>query len=378
MRPHRILSPLSSLFPPPPLTPHPLLSKMKILLTADPELPVPPTLYGGIERIIDLLVEGLRQQGHVVGLVAHRDSTCAVDAFYPWPGLTSRSSWDTLLNTATLWQAVQQFQPDVLHSFSRLQYLLPLMPTALPKIMSYQRQPTGRTVGWATKLSGNSLTFTGCSEHICRQGREAGGTWHPIHNCVQLEKFTFQPQVAADAPLVFLSRLDPIKGAHNAIAAAQRAQRRLLIAGNQVDSPEGRIYWQTQIAPNLDKDSIEYVGPVDDRQKNELLGQAAAMIVPIEWDEPFGIVFAEALACGTPVISTPRGSLPEIVRPGVDGFLVNSVDEAVEAIRKLPAINRHNCRQRVESHFSAEAIVRQYEQLYRQQLHPISAEIATV
>ncbi len=345
---------------------------MKILLTADPELPVPPTLYGGIERIIDLLIEGLRQRGHIVGLVAHRDSTCAVDAFYPWPGLSSQSAWDTVRNTAALFHAVQQFQPDVLHSFSRLQYLLPLMATALPKIMSYQRKPTGRTVRWAAKLAGGSLTFTGCSEHICRQGRAAGGTWQPIHNCVQLEKFTFQFQVAEDAPLVFLSRLDPIKGAHHAIAAAKMANRPLLIAGNQVDSLEGMVYWQTQIAPHLGRDGIEYVGPVDDRQKNELLGQAAAMIVPIEWDEPFGIVFAEALACGTPVISTPRGSLPEIVRPGVDGFLVNSIDEAAEAIKKLPSIHRYNCRQRVESYFSAGAIVDQYERLYQKQMCSVS------
>ena len=223
------------------------------------------------------------------------------------------------------------------------------------------------TVGLAAKLAGNSLTFTGCSEHICRQGRPAGGQWHPIHNCVQLEKFTFQPQVADDAPLVFLSRLDPIKGAHNAIAAAQQARRRLLIAGNRIDTPAGNAYWESQIAPHLGKDSIEYVGPVDDRQKNELLGQAAAMVVPIEWDEPFGIVFAEALACGTPVISTPRGSLPEIVRPGVDGFLVRSVDEAVAAIAHLPTLQRQDCRQRVLDQFSAGAIVGQYETLYREQ-----------
>lgn len=351
---------------------------MKILLTADPELPVPPTLYGGIERIIDLLIEGLRRRGHEVGLVAHRDSTCAVDAFYPWPGLSSQSALDTVRNTATLLGAVRQFQPEVLHSFSRLQYLLPLLAMDLPKVMSYQRKPTERTVRWAAKLAGDSLTFTGCSEHICRQGRVAGGTWYPIHNCVTLEKFTFQPQVEADAPLVFLSRLEAIKGAHNAIAAAKGANRRLIIAGNQVDSLEGMTYWQTQIAPHLGKDGIEYVGPVDDRQKNDLLGQAAAMIVPIEWDEPFGIVFAEALACGTPVISTPRGSLPEIVRPGVDGFLVNSVAEAVEAIKQLPSIHRHHCRQRAEAHFSAETIVDQYERLYHQQVGAVLAEAALV
>ncbi|MEB3358310.1 MAG: glycosyltransferase, partial [Synechococcales bacterium] len=249
------------------------------------------------------------------------------------------------------------------HSFSRLQYLLPLMPTRLPKVMSYQRQPTARTVSLAARFAGASLTFTGCSEHICRQGRRAGGHWQAIHNCVSLEKFTFQPQVAEDAPLVFLSRLDPIKGAHGAIATAQKANRRLLIAGNRIETPAGQAYWESHIAPHLGA-TIEYIGPVDDQQKNDLLGQAAAMIVPIEWDEPFGIVFAEALACGTPVISTPRGSLPEIVRPSVDGFLVNSVDEAVAAVHQLSTLDRHQCRQRVEQYFSADTIVSHYERLY--------------
>jgi glycosyltransferase involved in cell wall biosynthesis len=114
----------------------------------------------------------------------------------------------------------------------------------------------------------------------------------------------------------------------------------------------------------LGRDGIEYVGPVNDAQKRELLGQAAAMIVPIEWEEPFGIVFAEALACGTPVISCPRGALPEIVRDGREGFLVSDVDEAVSAIECLPSIKRSDCRARAESHFSVQAIVPKYQLLY--------------
>ena len=114
----------------------------------------------------------------------------------------------------------------------------------------------------------------------------------------------------------------------------------------------------------MGQDGIEYIGPVNDTQKNDLLGSAAAMIVPIEWEEPFGIVFAEALACGTPVISCPLGALPEIVRPGIDGYLVNNVEEACTAIQNLPQIDRRNCRQRAEDCFSASVIVEKYEQLY--------------
>lgn len=347
---------------------------MKILLTADPELPVPPTLYGGIERIIDSIVRGLRSRGHAVGLVAHPDSTCPVDAFFPWTGTSSQSRWDTFRNTKTLWSAVHQFQPDVLHSFSRLQYLLPLLPTHLPKIMSYQRRPTARTVRWAAGIAGRSLTFTGCSQHICQQGQKAGGTWVPIHNFVELGTYTFQPDVAAEAPLVFLSRVERIKGAHTAISIAQRTSRRLILAGNQVHSAEGRHYWETEIAPHLGKNGIEYVGAVNDAQKNELLGQAAAMLVPIEWDEPFGIVFAEALACGTPVISCPSGALPEIVRSGTDGFLIHTLEDACAAVEKLPQLHRHHCRQRAEQHFSAEAIVNQYEALYQELMPQFAAQ----
>ncbi len=337
---------------------------MRILLTADPELPVPPQLYGGIERIADLLVTRLQTRGHTVGLVAHQDSTSPAHQRFPWPGLRSQDQFDTLKNTATLWSAVQQFQPDIVHSFSRVLYLLPLLTSRIPKVMSYQRRPTGSTVSWGAKLAKDSLAFTGCSDHICRQGRTAGGVWHTIHNCVEIEKYTFQPTVAPDAPLVFLSRVERIKGAHTAIAAARRTKRRLLIAGNYSTTGEEGRYWQEEIVPHLGRDGIEYVGSVNDEQKNALLGKAAAMIVPIEWEEPFGIVFAEALACGTPVISCPLGALPEIVRHGTDGYLVNNLEEACTAIQNLPQIDRHNCRQRAEDCFCASVIVDKYEQLY--------------
>ncbi len=337
---------------------------MRILLTADPELPVPPKLYGGIERIVDLLVTGLQARSHTVGLVAHPSSTSPADQLFRWQGLRSQDKFDAFQNTVTLWSAVQKFQPDLIHSFSRILYLLPILYSRLPKVMSYQRYPSRRTTRWGAKLARGSLTFTGCSDYICRIGQAAGGVWHTIHNCVELERYTFQPTVADDAPLVFLSRIERIKGAHTAIAAARKAGRRLVIAGNQVNTDEGKLYWQEKIAPYIGKDGIEYIGAVNDIQKNELLGQAVAIIVPIEWDEPFGIVFAEALACGTPVISCHRGALPEIVRQGIEGYLVNSVEETCVAIEQLSKIDRRNCRQRVQECFSAPVIVKRYEQLY--------------
>ena len=339
---------------------------MQILLTADPELPVPPRLYGGIERIIDSLIIELQFRGHTIGLCAHKDSTTPVDRFFPWNGTRSQHNLDTFKNITTLYTAVQQFQPDLIHSFSRIFYLAPFLLSSIPKLMSYQRAPSPRTTHWGAKLANGSLTFTGCSEYICHQGTSAGGSWQPIHNFVDLDKFTFQPKVAADAPLVFLSRIERIKGTHTAIEIARQTGRRLMIAGNHSETGEEGRYWYEEIVPHLGKDGIEYVGTVDDVQKNELLGQAAAMVVPIEWDEPFGIVFAEALACGTPVISCPRGALPEIVRQGIDGYMVNSLAEGSTAVENLGKIDRHNCRQRVEECFSAPIIVDKYDRLYTQ------------
>jgi glycosyltransferase involved in cell wall biosynthesis len=345
---------------------------MRILLTADPELPVPPALYGGIERIIDVLVRGLKDRGHTIGLVANRSSDVSVDELFAWPGESSQGRTDIIRNTAALYSTVKQFKPDIVHSFSRVMYLLPLMRGRLPKVMSYQRLPAPKPVRYGAMLGSGTLSFTGCSEFISARIRNAGGKATTIYNCVELDKYKFEPSVPPDAPLVFLSRVERLKGAHTAIAVARRMNRRLLIAGNHGDAGEEGRYWQEEIKPQLGT-GIDYVGPINDQQKNELLGQAAAMLVPIEWEEPFGIVFAEALACGTPIISCPRGALPEIVRPGVDGFLIRSVEEACLAVERLPSIDRRDCRQRAAECFSSIVVLDHYERLYRGLVHPNGA-----
>ncbi len=343
---------------------------MRILLTADPELPVPPLLYGGVQRLVGTLVDLLRQQGYTIGLVAHRDSSAVVDYWQPFPVSQSQGKWAVLQNSLALTRAVQEFKPDVVHSFSRLMYMLPFMMQSIPKIMCYGRMPTPQPVKLAAKLAGNSLIFGACSQHIGAAGASVAGDWRVIYNFVELDKYKLVSEVAADAPLVFLSRIEPIKGAHTAIAIAKACGRRLLIAGNYSTKGAEGDYWENQIKPQLGKDGIEYVGTVDDHQKNILLGSAAAMVVPIEWEEPFGIVFAESLACGTPVISCRRGAVPEIVRHGIDGFVLDPagdlVRQGVEAVEGLGQINRSDCRQRVEANFAAEIVLAQYMALYKE------------
>ena len=342
---------------------------MRIVITADPYLPVPPTLYGGIERVIDLLVRELVARGHEVTLIAHPEShTAARLVAYgrpPHVGWPARVA-ELAQVGAALW--TRRHAVDVIHSFGRLAALLPVLPLRkLSKVQSYQRDGVPWTsVRRAIGLAGGSLAFTGCSGSVYRAAPDhaSAGEWRTIFNGVDVDKYVCRRSVAPDAPLMFLGRLDPIKGAHHAITIARAAGRRLIIAGNQVTAGPDAGYFDARIAPHLDGDRVQYIGPVDDAAKNTWLGQAAALLMPIEWEEPFGIVMAEACACGTPVVAFARGSVPEVVRNGINGFTCRTVDEAVAAVARLPAIDRAGVRADCEARFSSRVIVDQYERLY--------------
>jgi len=346
------------------------MTRMRIAITADPYVPVPPTHYGGIERVIDLLARELVARGHEVTLIAHPDSrtTARLIAYGRAPHIGWRARTGELVDVGgALWRL--RHDVDVIHSFGRLAALPPVLPLRrLPKIQTYQRDGVSWTsVRGAIALAGSSLVFTGCSSSVYRQAprdARAGGEWRTIFNGVDTTRYTCRPRVASDAPLMFLGRLDPVKGAHHAIAIARAARRRLIIAGNRVTDGPDAGYFDRVIAPQVDGDRVTYVGPVDDAAKNSWLGRAAALLMPIEWEEPFGIVMAEAGACGTPVIAFARGSVPEVVRDGVNGFVCRTVDEAAGAVQALDTIDRSRVRADCEARFSGRAITDQYERLY--------------
>ena len=333
---------------------------MKIALTADPEIPVPPRLYGGIERVVDMLANGLAARGHQVTLFAHSESASA-GHLTPWPGGSSQSVVNTLRNSVTLTRNIVEGGFDHVHSFSRIAYLTPILPLRIPKLMTYQRAISGRTVRLGHALSRGTLAFTAISywmmEHV-----KGVGYWTMIPNGVPLDTYTFRSAVAADAPLVFLGRIEEIKGPHLAIEIARRAGRRLILAGNIPDEKRGWV--EANVLSHVNGENVNYVGPVDDAQKNELLGKAAAFLMPILWDEPFGIVMAEAMACGTPILGFPRGAVPEVVQHSKTGFVEYDVDGLVAAIARLPEISREDCRARVENLYSDKVIVDAYEALY--------------
>jgi len=334
---------------------------LKIAITADPELPVPPRLYGGIERIIDLLACGLDQRGHDVTLFAHEKSESRVKVV-PWTGKNSRSVFDVVSNARLLNRHIKEGSFDIVHSFSRLAILAPIMMTRIPKLMTYQRAISPASVRWGRRLSGGSLCFSAISRWMVQHVRQEAA-WSIVPNGVALSAYDFVPHVGDDAPLVFLGRIEPIKGPHLAIEIARRANRKLVIAGNIPE--EWQAWFDHVIRPLVDGEKIRYVGPVDDRQKNMLLGSAVALLMPILWDEPFGIVMAEAMACGTPVLGLKRGAVPEVVEDGVTGFVRDDAETLSDLVGKLGALNRFSCRDRVAELYSADAVVSGYLNAYR-------------
>lgn len=349
---------------------------MHIAVTVDPYIAVPPKLYGGIERVVNFVVDGLIERGHLVTLFAHPDSETQAEliAYGMPPHFGPRRRLTELGQLGSkLWRGRDDF--DVVLSWGRLASLLPILPLRrLPKLQRYCRNSVPWTsVKRAVRLAGDSICFIGASTSVygdmpSRLGKDAG-EWRTIFDGVELEKYDFVPFVPSDAPLVFLGRIEPIKGTHHAIAIAKAAKRKLVIAGNQVTTgPDGK-YFDKEVAPHIDDDQIKYIGPVDDAQKNRLLGSAAALLMPIDWQEAFGIVMAESMACGTPVIAFPRGSIPEIVRDGSNGFVRSTVDEAAQAVNLLTSINRSAVRSDCETRFSANVIVDNYERLCREMVN---------
>lgn len=333
---------------------------MKIALTADPGLPVPPTLYGGIERIINLLITNYTQQGHEVTLFAHQDSTvnCKLISY---PG-TDQSARSFIANSFIISKNILKSDFDIVHSFGRLGYLAPILSLKIPKLMSYQREPTISPIKKAFLLAKkNSLYFSGCSNYITNQIKPFAPAF-TVYNGVSTETYQAKTTVNTDVPLIFLGRIEPIKGTHLAIEIALKTQKKLIIAGNI--PPEHQTYFDQQIKPFLNT-QITYVGAVDNQQKNNLLQNSLALLMPVQWNEPFGIVMIEAMACGTPVIGFKRGAVAEVITNGQTGFYGETITELIEAVQQVHLLDRSFVRKITEKQFSDTVIARQYLDLYQ-------------
>jgi glycosyltransferase involved in cell wall biosynthesis len=339
---------------------------MRILLIMDPLIPVPPRHYGGIERVVADLADELMRRGHRVTLWAAPGSHIDGE-IEPFGREGEWTRWSNARNTMVLTARFlrRPHAYDLVHNFGRLAYLTTILSRNVPKVQTYMRRITPDNMRRASSLGARRLQYTAVSAAIRDTGKPGGGDWSVIYNCASPERYTCRTDTnPRTAPLVFLGRLERCKGAHSAIEVARRLNRRLIIAGNMSTLPEEREYFHKEIEPRIDGQLVSYIGPVDDQQKDALLGGAAAFLLPIEWLEPFPVVLPEALLCGTPVVAFRRGGVPEGIDHGRTGFVCDTVDDMVAAIGRLGAIDRAECRAEGERRFSTKAIVDEYEQLY--------------
>jgi len=341
---------------------------MRILLIMDPGIPVPPTLYGGHERLVSLFAEEYQKMGHEVTLLAGPESHCSGSTVAFGTNDLGRSKQVRLKEARFVWKYLRKNRDrfDLVHNFGRLIYLLPVLNHPVKKIMTYGRPVAPGGIKIVTSLPNRNLIFTACSDSCVSTGN-IKGHWETVYNAIDFSQYELNTKVGADAPLMFLGRLDRIKGAHTAIQVAKASHHRLIIAGNISPTAEDQAYFKTEIEPQIDDNEIKYIGPLTDAEKNNWLRQAKALLFPIEWDEPFGMVMIEAMACGTPVIAFKKGSVPEVVENGITGFIVKDAADMEEKIAAIGAIDRRLCRRTAMERFNVDVIAGNYLQLFNAQ-----------
>jgi glycosyltransferase involved in cell wall biosynthesis len=332
---------------------------MRIGIIAPPWLPVPPTAYGGIEAVVDLLARGLAEAGHDVVLAASADSTCPVPRV---EGLAASEpqeigrNLDELSHTIAAYAALEGM--DLIHDHTLAGPLYRHRPPQMPIAVTAHGPFTAETCPIYRAMV-RDTALIGISRHQATTAR-GFAVQRVIHHGIDAAPI---PVGAGDGGYAcFLGRMHPSKGVLQAIQVANMAGIPLRIAAKMYSSDEHE-YYRTVIKPLLNKD-IEYVGELSTAQKYHLLGGAVALLNPIQWSEPFGMVMIESMATGTPVVGTPRGSAPEIVREGATGFLRTGLRDLAEALAQASTLDRAACRTATTTDFSAHRMVAEHIDLY--------------
>ena len=327
---------------------------------------VPPYRYGGTERIVSYITEGLVRGGHDVTLFASGDSRTAarLEAVTPQarrldPKSREVISADMVCGLDRVFSHADDF--DVIHC--HVDY--PAFP-----FTRYVRTPTVHTLHGRLDIPELERVFSqfrtvplvSISDAQRAPLEQFGVTWAAtVHHGIDIAEFPFVAE--RGTYLAFLGRVSPEKGPDDAIDVARRARVPLRIAA-KIDASD-EPYFEEAVAPLLDDPLVNYLGEVSQGKKAAFLGGASALLFPIDWPEPFGLVMIEAMACGTPVIARPRGSVPEVIVPGVTGFIAETLDDFVAAVERLDTIDRAACRRHVEERFTIERMVEDYEAVYR-------------
>jgi len=339
---------------------------MRIGLVAPPWVTVPPTRYGGTESVVDNLARGLADRGHTVRLFTVGSSTCPVDRQWLFDEPVGPIGAGEL-EAAHVLAAYESLAPDVdvIHDHTALG---PLLAQALPgPDGDGSRVPVVLTLhGPPHRAPGRLLNHTArraALVAISRSQRAAATGLRfarVIHHGVDVDVHRAGP--GGGGFVMFVGRMSPDKGVHRAVDIARRAGTRLVIAAKMWEDVEVE-YFRTEVEPRL-HDGVEVLLDADRDTRVELMGRADALLNPICWPEPFGLVMAEALACGTPVVGAPYGAAPEIVDDGVTGFLHEGDDDLVAALGRVGELDREACRLAAVGRFSIERMARDHERLY--------------
>lgn len=338
---------------------------MRIILLMDPFIPVPPTHYGGIERVVSDLASRYVKMGHSVTLIAGPNSLSPDKLIvYGENGILSKKIDLKILFEVYKILSREIKIHDVIHNFGRLIFLAPFLKHKIRKVQTYMRYVNQKNIQKYDLLRPNNLVYTAVSDAIANTGKTKNSIWKTVYNCAPVEKYTFNPHVPEGSYLVFLGRLERCKGVHNAIAVAKSTNRQLVIAGNISNIEDEIIYFQQEVQPLIDGIQIKYIGAVDDEQKNSLLRNASALLTPIEWFEPFPIIIPEAYACGTPVLGFRNGGVPEGIIHGTTGFISETTAQMAEHVEKIESLSREKCREMAETTYSDKQIANAYLTLY--------------
>jgi len=336
---------------------------------------VPPKLYGGSERVVYSLTEALVDMGHDVTLFASGDSTTSAKLDAPWPRAL-RLDPDVRDWVATYALMVEYVRQRA-HLFDVLHFHIDYWPNS---VFSRQEVPFVTTLHGRLDLPEFAAVYrmfpqvpvVSISDNQRKPLPDIGWAATVYHGMP--EKLLTPVPVAKRDYLAFLGRISPEKGIERAIQIAGRCGMKLKVAA-KVDKADAD-YFKESVEPLLADANVEFIGEINDAQKPAFLSGARALLFPIDWPEPFGLVMIEAMACGCPVIAMRRGSVPEVMDDGVTGFVVDNVDEAVAAFGRLDAIDRAGVRAQFEKRFTSRRMAQDYVNLYErlilarsQQLH---------
>ena len=340
---------------------------MRIAMLSPIAWRTPPHHYGPWESVVSLLTEGLVARGVDVTLFATADSKTAgtlhavCQSGYEENKKIEPKVWECL-HISELFERAEEF--DVIHNHFDF---LPLTYSELvttPVVTTIHGFSSPRILPVYEKYNGKAFYVA-----ISNADRSPNLNYiATIHHGIDLDDFTFVPE--PEDTLLFFGRIHPEKGAKEAIEIARAAGKKLIMAGVIQDE----TYFEFEVEPHIDGNDVTYVGSVGPEKRDELLGKTCALLHPISFDEPFGLSIIEAMCCGTPVIAFNRGSMPELIRHGVNGFLVSNVEEAVDSVQELSGIDRSACRRFVEDNFSTERMVNDYLKIYEQILEQTKRE----